>query len=656
MSYDKVQFIYNAFQKMGAAISTKLNITGLNDTPSGYLGHSGDYLVVNDGETGIHFTGIEKIAADLTDYGFGGSQGSSNFTGLLDTPNNYSNGNYLRSTANGLEYAGITPNSYQDVFDLPGFPSNQDGEIVKVGCDLYLSCNGKWQKLETSVQEDIPSSYPSCVNTTAEMIEYDAYQDKVIQEQTANSFDDALNGTFTPLNLNNVCLFNENLYNDIILGENASWQNRGDIGSLDDHDNFGRINRDKNKFAFVRVKEVGSSSARRISWEYFDVVTLDKNTQTITNSQTFKKEINTPVYVTHNFQWISMINYIHGADTTNFDDSNNSVARRIEIYKLNSSTNIYELHDIINRPEGWHTTTWDGNGLKDAKISEDGNQLLVSTRYSPTTGADFPRLRNFVRNGDSWDIVNTFTLPHGNFTIKAVNKDFTKIAGDYIWTKYIYNINYETSTLENISTVSFEGSAWNINENFDTLLVSITISNTTTSGSFYVYKINTEDNTWTITNKGNALISGANTSRYASISEDGSIVMVPTGNVYYYNSSSDTWSLMASSLGGGAEGNLLSWDGSTAVTDSGNVYEIYFTQTPKINTDIYNNSVYIEQSTYKWGIFEQGTTVNLNGSIDTNCTFAEWKSSEVTFGNSTSLNTTADITNDASITGVFNCG
>ena len=132
--------------------------------------------------------------------------------------------------------------------------------------------------------------------------------------------------------------------------------------------------------------------------------------------------------------------------------------------------------------------------------------------------------------------------------------------------------------------------------------------------------------------------------------------MMPTGNVYYYNSSSDTWSLMAGSLGGGTEGNLLSWDGSTAVTDSGNVYEIYFTQTPKINTDIYNNSVYIEQSTYKWGIFEQGTTVNLNGSIDTNCTFAEWKSSEVTFGNSTSLNTTADITNDASITGVFNCG
>ena len=70
MSYDKVQFTYNAFQKMGAAISTKLNITGLNDTPTGYLGHSGDYLVVNDGEAGIHFTGIEKIANDLTDYGF----------------------------------------------------------------------------------------------------------------------------------------------------------------------------------------------------------------------------------------------------------------------------------------------------------------------------------------------------------------------------------------------------------------------------------------------------------------------------------------------------------------------------------------------------------------------------------------------------------
>ena len=78
--------------------------TGLYDTPTGYQEHSGHYLVVNDGETGVHFTGIEKIAQDLTDYGFVGGEGSTNFTGLQDTPSNYNNGHYLRSNEDGIDY------------------------------------------------------------------------------------------------------------------------------------------------------------------------------------------------------------------------------------------------------------------------------------------------------------------------------------------------------------------------------------------------------------------------------------------------------------------------------------------------------------------------------------------------------------------------
>ena len=66
-----------ALREMGAAVSEKLYITGLFDTPTGYQGHSGDYLVVSDNESGVHFTGIEKIAADLTDYGFGASSSTN---------------------------------------------------------------------------------------------------------------------------------------------------------------------------------------------------------------------------------------------------------------------------------------------------------------------------------------------------------------------------------------------------------------------------------------------------------------------------------------------------------------------------------------------------------------------------------------------------
>ena len=69
----------SGFAEMARSVQTyvsgqlqNINFSGLQDTPTGYLGHGGDYLVVNDGESGIHFTGIEKIASDLTDYGFGG--------------------------------------------------------------------------------------------------------------------------------------------------------------------------------------------------------------------------------------------------------------------------------------------------------------------------------------------------------------------------------------------------------------------------------------------------------------------------------------------------------------------------------------------------------------------------------------------------------
>lgn len=80
---------------IGAVIKTyvsgQLYFSGLHDTPAGYQGHSGDYLVVNDNESGIHFTGIEKIAQDLEDFGFAGGGGASEFSSLTDTPSEYTN-------------------------------------------------------------------------------------------------------------------------------------------------------------------------------------------------------------------------------------------------------------------------------------------------------------------------------------------------------------------------------------------------------------------------------------------------------------------------------------------------------------------------------------------------------------------------------------
>jgi hypothetical protein len=147
--------------------------TGLHDTPTGYLGHGGDYLVVNDGETGIHFTGIEKIAADLTDYGFGG--GDSTIPSYTELPD-------------------VTEN---------------DGKIVSSGCDLYHSCNGTWNKIGG---ESIPppAEAPACVNNLEEYNQYQEYKDAFLADNLGNTFDQMLNSNndISDLVLD-VCLFPE---------------------------------------------------------------------------------------------------------------------------------------------------------------------------------------------------------------------------------------------------------------------------------------------------------------------------------------------------------------------------------------------------------------------------------------------------------------
>ena len=174
-----IQDRLNSAKLIGQTIDQRLYITGLHDTPTGYLGHSGDYLVVNDGESGIHFTGIEKIAADLVDYGF---------TGESSTIPSYT--------------------------DLPDVTEN-DGKIVASGCDLYHSCNGTWNKIGG---ESIPppAEAPGCVTNLEEYNQYQEYKDDFLADNLGNTFDQMLNSNNDISNLIfDVCLFPEsNLENE----------------------------------------------------------------------------------------------------------------------------------------------------------------------------------------------------------------------------------------------------------------------------------------------------------------------------------------------------------------------------------------------------------------------------------------------------------
>ncbi|NDG53837.1 MAG: hypothetical protein EBY39_12600, partial [Flavobacteriia bacterium] len=69
-----------------------------------------------------------------------------------------------------------------------------------------------------------------------------------------------------------------------------------------------------------------------------------------------------------------------------------------------------------------------------------------------------------------------------------------------------------------------------------------------------------------------------------------------------------------------------------------------------------NNIVKITESTFKWGVFEKGSTINIESPSSNPCTFSRWKTSDNSIlGNTTDTSTTAIINQDTSITGVFIC-
>jgi len=224
----KVNDFLRNIQEMGAFISNKFYFNQLKDTPNFYEGYSGDYLVVNDNESGIHFTGIEKIAADLTDYGFGGSDSVTEFSGLQDTPSGYQghSGDYLvvNDNESGIHFTGIekisddldgklySPRLPKYNYALPN-PDFFDGRVVASGCNLYYACEGEWipVKGESTVAPEDFEELPSCITNIDEVVQYGEYKDKVISDNLSNLFSAGLQGVVTDQFFHNVCLYTNNI-------------------------------------------------------------------------------------------------------------------------------------------------------------------------------------------------------------------------------------------------------------------------------------------------------------------------------------------------------------------------------------------------------------------------------------------------------------
>lgn len=156
-----------------------LTFTGLTDTPSSFTNASGQYLRINSAENAVEFIDISgqinshEIAWDVYPrfgdlppasnhtgmftyvmidslsgaYVSNGTnwvkidsdseEGSSSFTGLSDTPDNYNSGKYLISSINGIEYADSINSvvSFTGLDDVPNSYAGQSGRYLAVNND-----------------------------------------------------------------------------------------------------------------------------------------------------------------------------------------------------------------------------------------------------------------------------------------------------------------------------------------------------------------------------------------------------------------------------------------------------------------------------------------------------------------------------------------
>tara|TARA_Y100000356_G_scaffold4448_1_gene3423 strand:- start:145 stop:2505 length:2361 start_codon:yes stop_codon:yes gene_type:complete len=165
-------------------LSGNANFTGLSDTPTGYL--SGQYLIST--ASGIDYQTISGLSKEISDE-ISSSQTLS-FTGLSGTPSNYEQGKFLVSTDDGIEYTGnlsgvisseeINWDVYQAKADLPN-ASDYHGMFAHVHSEgaAYMAHNGQWEKIYPS-QGGGSSTFEGLSDTPV------GYDNGKILESTAN--------------------------------------------------------------------------------------------------------------------------------------------------------------------------------------------------------------------------------------------------------------------------------------------------------------------------------------------------------------------------------------------------------------------------------------------------------------------------------------
>jgi hypothetical protein len=382
-----------------------IDFTGLSDTPQDY--EDGSYLrSTADGVEYVHPTGIAKdIEGEIVETII--KENLLAFTGLKDTPNEYQDGYLLKSSTTGIEYISTDElNSGLGIEEVSELPKTvEPGKVVLWECGIYVGCDGSWNKISEDNEQAIDDpNVPNCINTASELALYQEYKDNFVAENMDNAMESALTGGDNPADsIYNVCTYTDTQYQEVSLSQETAWiertninnQNTASRAEFETMDSGSRFH-ESDDTLFLRQKYNGFERCKynSITGEVEVITTLDNFG--LTDPYFYDRKSCITSHSSPDLKYIAIA------------ISPNDASERIKIYvfEFNETTQTYE------QKGGTIFLTHDNNvkHFRNIQISDDGSKLFVPV----LDNGDYVKMKIFQFNEQlRSDAINEFESIQG---------------------------------------------------------------------------------------------------------------------------------------------------------------------------------------------------------------------------------------------------
>lgn len=635
--------------------------TGLTDTPSAFTNSSGKLLQVNNASNAIQFVDISGLinsqqidwktyprygdlpsasknkgmfalveTANLSGaYVSNGSdwikldsdseEGSSSFTGLLDTPNIYNSGKFLRSTETGIEYFDIEnpTTAFTGLTDTPNDYAGQSGRY------LMVSDN------ENSIEFKDPTFYTGAFVGFGGAICFQGRQNNVTgegwHERTINNIIGAsgIKGAY--------------LYNNEIVLPKGKYLINAEAGFFSAEASSNPAPTTKVKINFTQGDYVNDNS--------FESFSNRGNTNQYGQIRGSVRGVIESQNVTK-FKVLTFVPTLNSLDSDGFSSADTDVT----ILDLGASKDFLSFTGLLDSP-----SSYDGASGQYLKINDNEDGLEYVDLFNQLSGVISSQEINWNVYASVSDLPNA-SEHHGMFAhVHGEGAAYMAHAGQ--WQK-IYpqsaggggsstftGLSDTPSTYNNgkfLQSVS-DGLEW-VNAPEGTINYYNTISNLPSSPSagelavvgckLYI----SCDGEWT----------GVGTDSIAPPAEAPACV----SSLQEYNDYNEYKDDFLS--------KNVSPSFSAGLNNQNNIHDFIHDVClfADSNLDNEKNIVYINETTYKWGMFEDDQNINISAipysGDDHICTFSGWRSHLNGFPSSNS-GLTVFIDQDSAITGCFEC-